>query len=83
VEELHGNLANNAQVIRAIVDLVRRGRTRQLPDRWRVRRGPVRHIDDVQLRTENGGKIDWGRLTSAEREAAIGELDAGRLVIRE
>jgi pimeloyl-ACP methyl ester carboxylesterase len=83
VEELHGSLANNARVIQAIIDLVRRGRTRQLPERWRVRRGPVRRIDDAQLRTENGEKIDWGGLTSAEREAALGELDSTRLVIRE
>jgi hypothetical protein len=83
VEELHGNLANNAQVIRAVIDLVRSGRTRRLPGTWRVRRGPVRRIDDAQLRTENGGKIDWGSLTSAERENAIGEMDSGRLVIRE
>jgi pimeloyl-ACP methyl ester carboxylesterase len=83
VEELHGNLANNAQVIRAIIDLVRHGRTRHLPKRWRVRRGPVQRIDDAQLRTENGGKIDWASLSSAEREAALGELDSARLVIRE
>ena len=81
VDELHGNLANNAQVIRAVLDLVRRGRTRLLPDRWRPRRAPVRRIDDAQLRTENGEKIDWEGLTSAEREAAIGDLDGGRLVI--
>jgi pimeloyl-ACP methyl ester carboxylesterase len=83
VDELHGNLANNAQVIRAVIDLIRSGRTRQLPERWRVRRGRVRRIDDAQLRTENGGKIDWGSLTSAEREAALGELDSARVVIRE
>jgi pimeloyl-ACP methyl ester carboxylesterase len=81
VDEQHGNLANNTQVIRAVLDLVRRGRTRQLPDRWRLRRAPVRRIDDAQLRTENGGKIVWERLTSAEREAAIGDLDGGRPVI--
>jgi pimeloyl-ACP methyl ester carboxylesterase len=83
VDELHGNLANNALVIQAVIDLVRRGRTRQLPERWRVRRGPVRRIDDAQLRTENAEKIDWSSLTSAEREAALGELDSARLVIRE
>ncbi len=83
VEELHGNLANNARVIPAIIDLVRRGRTRQLPGRWRARRGPVQRTDDAQLRLESGAKIDWARLTSAEREATLGELDSARLVIRE
>jgi pimeloyl-ACP methyl ester carboxylesterase len=83
VEELHGNLANNAQVIEAIIDLLRRGRTRQLARRWRERRGPVRRIDDAQLRTENRAKIDWASLSSAEREATLSELDSARLVIRE
>src|SRR5260221_86175 len=50
VEELHGNLANNARVIPAIIDLVRRGRTRQLPGRWRARPGPVQRTDNTQLR---------------------------------
>ena len=84
VPELHGNLANNAQVIQAVIDLVRRGRTSRLPTRWPVRRGPLRRTDDAQLRRlENGPKFDWVNLTSAQREAALGELDSTRLVIRE
>jgi pimeloyl-ACP methyl ester carboxylesterase len=83
VEDLHGNLANNPRVIQAIVDLLRRGHTRRLARRWRPKRGPLRRIDDSQLRLEGGGKIDWGSLTSAQREAALGELDSTRLVIRE
>jgi len=78
VEELHGNLANNPQVIQAAIDLIRRGRTRELPGRWTRRRGPLRCIDDVQLRMDGRGKIDWRRLNSAQREAALGELDSGR-----
>jgi pimeloyl-ACP methyl ester carboxylesterase len=84
VQELHGNLANNAQVIQAVIDLVHRGRTGRLPTRWPVRRGPLRRTDDAQLRRlENGRKFDWANLTSAQREAALGELDSTRLVIRE
>jgi pimeloyl-ACP methyl ester carboxylesterase len=83
VDELHGNLPTNPQVIQAVVDLVRRGRTRRLSERWRLRRGPVRRTDDGQLRMEAVGKIDWASLTSAQREAALGELDGARLVIRE
>jgi hypothetical protein len=84
VQDLHGNLANNAQVIQAVIDLVHRGRTRRLPTRWPIKRGPLRHTDDEQLRRmENGPKIDWANLTSAQREAALGELDSTRLVIRE
>lgn len=83
VEELHGNLASNPLVIRAVADLVRRGRTRQLAQRWRARRGAGRRVDDARLRLEGGAKIDWGALTSAEREAILGELDSARLIIRE
>jgi hypothetical protein len=83
VAELHGNLANNAQVIQAVMDIARRGRTSRLPRRWRLKRGAVARIDDAQLRKESGGKIDWATLTSAEREAILGELDSTRLVIRE
>jgi hypothetical protein len=84
VPELHGNLANNAQVIQAVIDLVHRGRTHRLPTRWPVRRGPLRRTDDALLRRlESGPKIDWVNLTSAQREAALGELDSTRLVIRE
>jgi pimeloyl-ACP methyl ester carboxylesterase len=83
VDELHGNLANNPRVILAVVDLVRRGRTRHLPRRRGARRRALRRIDDSQLRMEGGGKIDWESLSSAQREAALGELDSARLIIRE
>ena len=79
VEELHANLANNPQVIQAVIDLLRRGRTRELPRRWLPKRGPMRRVTDAQLRMDDGEKIDWRRLTSAQREAALGELGSGRL----
>jgi pimeloyl-ACP methyl ester carboxylesterase len=80
VDESHADLANNARVIQAIIDLVRRGRTGSLPRRWRARSGLVRHIDDAQLRMEGAGKIDWRRLTPAQREAVFAALDSGRLL---
>lgn len=78
VEELHGNLANNAQVIQAAIDLVRHGRTGALPRRWSRRRDPLRSVDDAQLRRDGRRKIDWRRLNSAQREAALADLDSGR-----
>jgi pimeloyl-ACP methyl ester carboxylesterase len=75
VDEAHGNLANNSRVIRAIIDLVRGGSTRELAGRF----VPVRHrltlTDDARLRTVNAGKIDWRRLNSAQREAVLADLD--------
>jgi pimeloyl-ACP methyl ester carboxylesterase len=78
VDELHGNLANNPAVIRAVIDLVRRGHTRELSRHRMGWRAPVRRIDDAGLRRGRLPKIDWRRLDSAQREAVLKELDAGR-----
>ena len=80
VDESHADLANNPRVIQAIIDLVRRGRTGTLPQRWRAKTGAVRRIDDAQLRAEGAEKIDWRRLTPAQREAVFAQLDSGRLL---
>jgi hypothetical protein len=40
----------------------------------------VRRIDDAQLRLEGTEKIDWRRLTPAQREAVFAQLDSGRLL---
>jgi pimeloyl-ACP methyl ester carboxylesterase len=76
VDEAHGNLANNSQVIRAIIDLLRHGRTRELARRFVPRRSRPTGIDDARLRLVGAGKIDWRRLDSAQREAALKDLDA-------
>ena len=80
VDESHADLANNPRVIQAIIDLVRRGRTSHLPERWRAKPGVVQRIDDAQLRLEGAEKIDWRRLTPAQREAVFAALDSGRLL---
>jgi pimeloyl-ACP methyl ester carboxylesterase len=80
VDDAHADLANNARVIQAVIDLVRRGRTSGLTRRWRAKPGLVRRIDDAQLRMESAEKIDWRRLSPAQREAVFAELDSGRLL---
>jgi pimeloyl-ACP methyl ester carboxylesterase len=80
VDESHADLANNPRVIQAVTDLVRRGYTGVLPQRWRAKPGVVRCIDDAQLRMEGAVKIDWRRLTPVQREAVFAELDTGRLL---
>lgn len=80
VDESHADLANNARVIQAVIDIVRSGRSGGLPQRWRARAGVVRHIDDAQLRVEGSQKIDWRRLTPPQREAVFAALDSGRLL---
>jgi hypothetical protein len=79
VAELHGNLANNPQVIRAVLDLLHSGRTHDLPAHWRARRAPIRRTDDRRLRLEGGAKIDWRRTTAAQREAILAALDSSRV----
>jgi len=80
VDEAHADLANNPRVIQAVIDLVRRGHTAGLPQRWRARPGVVRRVDDEQLRMEGNEKIDWRRLTPAQRETVFAQLDRGRLL---
>jgi pimeloyl-ACP methyl ester carboxylesterase len=80
VDEAHADLANNARVIQAVIDLVRRGHTTGLPQRWRAKPGIVLHVNDAQLRMEGTEKIDWRRLTPIQREAVFAELDSGRLL---
>ena len=75
VKEQHGALANNPQVIQAVVNLVRRGRTQALARRWTRKRAPVTFIDDATLRATDREKIDWRQLNSAQREAALAKLD--------
>jgi pimeloyl-ACP methyl ester carboxylesterase len=78
VDELHGNLANNAAVIQAVIDLVRHGHTRKLPSHCTPRRAAPRWIDDARLRMGRWPKIEWRRLDLEQREAVLKELDAGR-----
>jgi pimeloyl-ACP methyl ester carboxylesterase len=80
VEEAHGNLPNNPRVIQCVIDLLRRGRTRELPRRWGVKRGRLTRTDDALLRRTDNGKIDWRSLNAAQREAALSVLDDGRLL---
>jgi hypothetical protein len=75
-EESHGNLANNPRVVRAIIDLVRGASTRLLKRRYLPREDGLRFIDDAGLCRADSGKIDWRLLDSAQREAALADLDA-------
>jgi pimeloyl-ACP methyl ester carboxylesterase len=76
VEEWHARLPNNSEVIRAIVELIRRGRTRVLPQRWRGVTALAERIDDAALRKVGGEKIDWRRLDAHAREAILADLSS-------
>jgi pimeloyl-ACP methyl ester carboxylesterase len=79
IDESHGNLANNSRVIRAVIDLARRGSTRELPRHYVPSHGRLSRVDDARLRLIGGGKIDWRRLSSAQRKAVLAELDGAPL----
>ncbi len=77
-DEAHGELANNSRIIGAILALLRGEPGCALPRRFVPRKDPLTRFDDVQLRATGAGKIDWRRLDSAQREAALADLDGGR-----
>jgi len=74
VDEAHARLPGNGAVIRAVLDIVRRGRTQALPRRWKAKRVPDMHVDDEQLCAGDDRKIDWRRLNPAQRAALLAEL---------
>jgi Alpha/beta hydrolase family len=80
IDESHGNLANNSRVIRAVADLLRRGSTRQLLRHFVPARGRLSRVDDARLTLIGGGKIDWGRLSPAQRKVVLADLDGAPLV---
>jgi pimeloyl-ACP methyl ester carboxylesterase len=80
IDESHGNLANNPAVIRAIIDLMQRGSTRELARRFVPKRDRLTRTNDTALRRVGRGKIDWRRLDSAQREAALADLDGRHLL---
>ncbi len=76
VRELHARLTCNEAVIRAIIGLLRRGRTRALPQSGRSRRAALPDVDDALLRRVGRGKIDWRRLDARGREAVLVDLNS-------
>jgi len=70
----HADLANHPSVIAAILDLVRRGRTKALLKTWRAPRTPSIRIDDAALAAGDGPKIDWRALGPRERAATLAAL---------
>lgn len=75
VDEAHARLVDNAHVIAAVIDLLRRGRTAALPTRWRASGATFAPLDDATLAAEPEPKIDWAALTAAERAALLAEMN--------
>ena len=76
VRELHGRLPGNGEVIRAIIGLLRRGRTQALSRQGRSRTAALPAVDDALLRRVGRGKIDWRQLDARTREAVLVDLNS-------
>lgn len=74
VDESHSRLAANDAAIAAVLDLIRRGRTRVLPRRWQAARTPQMLVDDAQLCAGDDCKIDWSSLDATGRAAMLAQL---------
>ncbi|HET9692954.1 MAG TPA: CHAT domain-containing protein [Steroidobacteraceae bacterium] len=72
VGEKHGGLPNNGRVIAAIVDLLHKGRTQQLPrTASRVRRHDTRTLSEASLRRVAPHKVRWQHLSPDARRRLL------------
>jgi pimeloyl-ACP methyl ester carboxylesterase len=72
----HSELPRNELVAGAVIDLMRTGRTRRLPRRMIVARARHTQVSDADLRRAFKLKVDWSRLSSAERRRYFIRLNA-------
>jgi pimeloyl-ACP methyl ester carboxylesterase len=71
----HSDLTRDRVVAAAVVDLLRRGRTRRLPTKWATSSRARAEITDRQLRRTHVQKVDWGALESEERRIFLEDLN--------
>jgi pimeloyl-ACP methyl ester carboxylesterase len=71
----HSDLTRDARVAAAVVDLLRRGTTRRLPDRARSASRACTDISDAQLRHTHALKVDWAALTPQARRLFLQNLN--------
>jgi pimeloyl-ACP methyl ester carboxylesterase len=72
----HSELPRNQLVAGAVIDLLRTGRTRRLPQRMIVARARHTQVSDADLRRAFKRKVDWHRLSTAERRRYFTRLNA-------
>jgi hypothetical protein len=71
----HSDLTRDPQVAAAVVEILRTGRTRRLPDSWHsASRARVR-IGDRQLRRSHADKVDWAALAPEQRRLFLETLN--------
>jgi pimeloyl-ACP methyl ester carboxylesterase len=71
----HSELPRSELVAAALIDLLRTGRTRRLPQRMIVARARHTQVSDADLRRAFARKLDWQRLSTAERRRYFTRLN--------
>jgi len=72
----HSELPRSELVAAAVIDLLRTGRTRRLPQRVIIRKGRPTYVSDAELRGSLDRKIDWQSLRTAERRRYLQRLNS-------
>ena len=75
VECGHSDLPLAAQVIAGTIDLLKTGASTRLASSPPLRRGALSRVRDTELREEYQGKIDWPRMTPAQRREFLDTLN--------
>jgi len=71
----HSDLTREPVVAAAVVDLLRKGETRRLPDKWTSRSLAEARISDQKLRRTHVEKVDWARMEPEERRVFLQNLN--------
>lgn len=78
VVEKHGKLPSNGAVIEAVIDLIRTGTTRQLPDRWtpRAQRAAAGEVSESELHRRLDAELAGSQTRPEDLRALIREFAA-------
>jgi len=71
----HSDLTRDPVVAAAVVDLLRKGKTRRLPTRWTSRSRAEAFVRDSQLRLTHAEKVDWAGMEPEERRVFLQNLN--------
>ena len=71
----HSELARDSTVAAAVIELLRSGSTRRLAAQWQTASRAEARISERALRRSSGEKVDWARLTPAERRSFLQNLN--------
>jgi pimeloyl-ACP methyl ester carboxylesterase len=79
VAEGHTELPSNGRVIAAVLDVLKRGETTQLPSRWRPSRAAAQVVHENELRSTDDVAHDWDALdATTQRKLLEGIVFPGR-----